>query len=141
MRPSLENRVSVLGDLNTFGPTKQSFEIRNGSKEEANVLCECLGANGFQVSDQDKKLTVKPHSSARVHVVYQPQTSGCVMTLSAKHRAVITVCLMELGSGACKRLLGVRTVSAVGPGFVSCDEVKCFDPIGAPKQHGETGAR
>ena len=126
---------------NTFGPAKQSFAIRNDSEKQANVFVECLGDKGFKVSDVCQKLTIKPRSSARVHISYHTPASPCVMTLSAKYKAVINVWLMEAGKGAKKKLVDVLTVSAVGPGYVSCDEVKCFDPIGSPEQHGETGAR
>lgn len=132
--------VHVLSRPRAFGPTKQSFEIKNGSQKEVTVFLERLGSEHFRISDSYQKLTMKPGVSARVQVEFRPPDKGFVITLSATYKAVINVWALEQEKGANKELVDIVNVTATGPGFVSLDSLHCFDPAVSPEQH-KTGRR
>lgn len=134
------NSVRVLSIPKTFGPTKQSFEIKNGSKKEVTVYLERFGSEYFRIPESYQKLTMKPGASARAQVEFHVPEKGMVITLSAIYKAVIKVWVLDRGKGAKKELVDIFDVTGTGPGFVSLDSLHCFDPTGSPEQH-KTGRR
>jgi hypothetical protein len=134
------NSVRVLSRPKTFGPTKQSFEIKNGSKKEVTVFLERLGSEHFRVPDSCQKLTLKPGSSARAQVEFRAPEKGCVITLSATYKAAIKVWVLDQDKGAKKELVDIFDVTGISPGFVSLDSLHCFDATGSTKQN-KTGRR
>jgi len=134
------NAVRILAKPKTFGPTKQSFEIKNGSKKEVTVYLERLGSEHFRIPDSYQKLTIKPGASARAQVEFHVPEKGMVITLSAIYKAVIKVWMLKQGKGAKKELVDLLNVTGTGPGFVSFDCLHCFDQTGSPEQR-KTGRR
>jgi hypothetical protein len=134
------NSVHALSRSKTFGPTKQSFEIKNGSKEEVTIYLEKLGSEYFRLPDSYQKLTVKPGASVRVQVEFHLPEKGMAITLSATYKAAIRVWVLKQGKGAKKGLVDIFDVRGTGPGFVSLDSLHCFDPTDSPEQHN-TGRR
>ncbi len=136
----LKNSVHVVTRPKAFGPTKQAFEIKNDSEKEVTVFLERLGSEHFRVSNSCQKLTMKPGASARAQVEFCAPEKGFVITLSAIFKAVINVWALEQGKGVKKELVDILNVTATGPGFVSLDNLHCFDPAGSSKEH-QTGRR
>lgn len=132
--------IRVLSRLKTFGPTKQSFEIKNGSQKEVTVYLERLGSKHFRIPDPYQKFTVKPGASARAQVEFRAPEKGFIMTLSATYKAVIKVWTVEQKEGGKKELIDIFDVTGTGPGFVPVESLHCFDPTGLPEQH-YTGRR
>lgn len=129
------NSVRVLSRPRIFGPTTQSVEIKNGSKKRVTVYLEKLGSEHFKIPDSYQQLTVKPGASVRAQVEFHVPEKGMVITLSATYRAVIKVWVLKHGKGAKKELVDIIDVMGTGPGFVSLDNLHCFDPVGSPGQH------
>lgn len=131
MRSAPINAVRVLAKLDTFGPARQSFEITNGSKDELTVHLERLGSEHFRIPASSQKMTLKPGASARAHVEFDVAGTGMVMTLRAVYEAVIQVWAVKQGKKATKELVDLVRVTGTGPGFISTEDLHCFDRTGS----------
>lgn len=132
--------VHVLSRPESFGPTKQSFELTNSSKKKVTLYLERSGSESFVLPAAYEKLKMKPGATARVQVEFCPPQKGFAFSLSATHKASIKVWAKPGGKLKHKELVDIIDLSATAPGFVSFDDVKCFDPIGSSKQR-RTGRR
>lgn len=126
--------VCVLSRPESFGPTKQSFEIKNGSKKNVTLYLERLGSENFTIPAPFEKLNMKPGGSTRVQVEFHPPEKGFAFSLSANYKAVIKVWALEGAKVKKKELVDIIDLSGTAPGLVALDSTKCFDPIGASKQ-------
>ena len=132
--------VRIVSRPESFGPTKQSFEIKNPLKKNVTLFLEKLGSENFTLPDAFEKLKMKPGESARVQVEFHPPEKGFAYSLSANYKAVINVWSLEGAKVKKKELVDVIDLSGTAPGLVVLDSTKCFDPTSTSKQRS-TGRR
>jgi len=126
--------VRVLSRPESFGPTKQSFEIKNPSKKNVTLYLERSGSENFTFPATFEKLKMKPGASARVQVEFHPPEKGFAFSLSANYKAVIKVWSLGGAKVKKKELVDIIDLSGTAPGLVALDSTKCFDPTGTSKQ-------
>ena len=135
MAESTTGAVRVRSRPSAFGPSRQSFEIRNDSKKEVTVYLERCGSEYFRIPESCRKLAVKPGRSVLGQVEFAPPDHGMAMTLRATYRATIKVWVRAEKEGKKNTLVDIVDVTGTAPGFVSPVDLRCFDPSSSAEQH------
>ena len=127
--PKTTHSVRVRSMPGPFGPTRQSFEITNGSKDEVTVFLERSGSDHFSIPDASRKRAVKPGRSVRAEVEFTPPHRGMVMTASSTYRAAIKVWVRGKKDGTQNTLVDIVNVTGTAPGVIARPlDLRCFDP-------------
>jgi len=125
-----DSAIFEISSPDSFGPAKQSIEIKNTSKKNLTVQVENSGSEYFVIPYDSGKLRIKPGRSSRVQIKFKPPEKGFVYSLKANYRGVIKVWELKGTKTKQKELLDIIVLNGTAPGIVTYDKFKCFEGTG-----------